>query len=123
MEHLLDMSLHGICIYGKAANLSLWACCLSAQAYHMPTHIKSLSRHNISEGSRFWNGGSTQTGLAALPHKNIHLRNANILDIWSSPVYQKLRKTIGEDRALYPFCEGCDFVDAGIRNEFKRNPL
>ena len=24
----LDMSLHGICIYGKAAILSLWACLL-----------------------------------------------------------------------------------------------
>ena len=47
----LDMSLHGICIYGKAAILSLWACLPKVQAYHMPTHIKSLSRHNISDGS------------------------------------------------------------------------
>ena len=39
----------------------------------MPTHIKSLSRHNISDGSHFWNGGSVQPGLAALPHKNIQV--------------------------------------------------
>ena len=25
--------------------------CLGIEAYHMPTHVKSLSRHNISDGS------------------------------------------------------------------------
>lgn len=29
-----------------------------------------------------------------------------------------LRSKIGVDRNLYPFCRGCDFVDAGIWNEF-----
>lgn len=58
----LDMSLRNICIYGKAAILSRGHVCLSLQANHMPTHIKSLSRHNISDGSRFWIGGSRHTG-------------------------------------------------------------
>ena len=90
----LDMSHHGICIHCKTATLSLRACLLGRVAYHMSTHVKndlyfeltpvgrvafhmsthvkSLSRHNISSALSDRNSGSTQTGLAALPRKNIH---------------------------------------------------
>lgn len=48
---------------------------------------------------------------------------SNIFDIWSSEQYRELRKMIGNDRSKYSFCLGCDFMDAGIRNEFIRNKL
>lgn len=43
----------------------------------MPTHVKSLSRHNISDALPDRNSGSNKIGQAALPHKNIHL------DLWT----------------------------------------
>ena len=51
--------------------------CLDVVAYHMPTHVKSLSRHNISDALPDRNSGSNKIGQAALPHKNIHL------DLWT----------------------------------------
>lgn len=47
----LDMSLHSICIHGKAQSHPYGHICLVAEAYHMLTHVKSLSWHNISDGS------------------------------------------------------------------------
>lgn len=55
----------------------------------------------------------------ALEKTNLgNLRNSTIQEIWNSTQYQKLRKMIGQDRSKYSFCEGCDFVDGGIRNTF-----
>ena len=73
--------------------------CLSVQVYHMPTHIKSLSRHNISDGSHFWNDGSAHTGLAALPHKNIHHFceiDYTITETLFSTLSAKVGDTVGE---------------------------
>ncbi len=44
-------------------------------------------------------------------------------DIWESDVYKKLREIIGRDRNDYSFCKGCDFFDAGIRNDFIKQKL
>ena len=49
-----------------------------------------------------------------------NIANESIRDVWSSVQYQNLRRIIGSNRADYPFCNGCDFVDAGIRNEFMK---
>ena len=48
---VLDMSLHSICIRGKEAPTPYRHVCLGIVAYHMPTHVKNLSRHKISTGS------------------------------------------------------------------------
>ena len=47
----------------------------------------------------------------------------NLWEIWASPEYRKLRIIIGKDRDKYKFCKGCDFFDAGIRNDFIRQKL
>ena len=39
----------------------------------MPTHIKSLSRHNISDGSLIWNGGSAAQEYSMIPWGHIKL--------------------------------------------------
>jgi len=44
-------------------------------------------------------------------------------EIWQSKLYQNLRKNLGQSRNNYPFCKGCDFVDAGIRNSFMKTTL
>ncbi len=52
-----------------------------------------------------------------------NVASSSIQDIWSSKTYQNLRKNISQDRNLYPFCQGCDFIDAGIRNTFIKKQL
>ena len=47
----------------------------------------------------------------------------SLQEIWQSPLYQDLRQKLARNRNLYPFCKGCDFVDAGIRNTFMRHAL
>lgn len=54
---------------------------------------------------------------------NGNLYNSTLTEIWSSMDYQKIREIIGMDRSQYPFCQGCDFVDAGIRNGFMKEKL
>jgi len=44
-------------------------------------------------------------------------------EIWESPLYQSLRKALSQNRNNYPFCQGCDFIDAGIRNTFMKTML
>lgn len=51
------------------------------------------------------------------------LTNQSIYEIWSSDTYCFLREKIGKNRELYEFCQGCDFVDAGIRNTFMKNKI
>lgn len=46
-----------------------------------------------------------------------------ISEIWRGKTYEELRKKIGKGRSNYSFCEGCDFVDAGIRNSFMKEKL
>ncbi len=46
------------------------------------------------------------------------INNQSIYEIWVSDKYKLLRNKIGSDRETYNFCKGCDFVDAGIRNDF-----
>lgn len=52
-----------------------------------------------------------------------NVNNISIKELWESKIYQQLRETIGKDRSSYYFCEGCDFVDAGIRNSFMKERL
>lgn len=52
-----------------------------------------------------------------------NVRDSSLYDIWRSTVYTELRKTIGRNRDAYGFCKGCDFVDAGIRNQFMTGRL
>lgn len=52
-----------------------------------------------------------------------NVANESIRSIWSSKQYQKLRHIIGNNRSDYSFCNGCDFVDAGIRNEFMNSVI
>ena len=44
-------------------------------------------------------------------------------EIWQSKLYQILRQNLSQSRNKYPFCKGCDFVDAGIRNSFMKTAL
>lgn len=48
---------------------------------------------------------------------------ASLREIWNDQSYWKARDIIGTDRENWPFCKGCDFVDAGIRNEFLKSKL
>lgn len=48
---------------------------------------------------------------------------SSIIEIWNNLSYRKAREAIGADRETWPFCNGCDFVDAGIRNQFMKNKL
>ncbi|MCH5342442.1 MAG: SPASM domain-containing protein [Acetatifactor sp.] len=48
---------------------------------------------------------------------------SSLQEIWSGNVFKSIRKSLGKDRNLYGFCQGCDFVDAGIRNTFMKNYL
>ncbi len=48
---------------------------------------------------------------------------ASLREIWNDQSYWKARDIIGTDREKWPFCKGCDFVDAGIRNEFLKSKL
>ena len=52
-----------------------------------------------------------------------NLNDSSLYEIWTSEKYRKLREIIGSNRDNYGFCEGCDFVDAGIRNTFMKNKL
>ena len=52
-----------------------------------------------------------------------NVSSESIYDIWTSNVYNSLRRVIGSNRDKYSFCEGCDFVDAGIRNDFINEKL
>lgn len=52
-----------------------------------------------------------------------NVRDESLQEIWQSEAYHKLRRVIGRDRQDYNFCKGCDFVDAGIRNEFMKENL
>lgn len=52
-----------------------------------------------------------------------NLNNQSLYEIWTSDQYGKLRAMIGKNRSNYKFCEGCDFVDAGIRNEMIKGRL
>lgn len=47
----------------------------------------------------------------------------NIKDIWNNHEYRKVREIIGKDREDFAFCKGCDFMDAGIRNDFMKSKL
>lgn len=51
------------------------------------------------------------------------LNHQSLYEIWTSSEYGNLRKMIGKNRSLYQFCNGCDFVDAGIRNGMIRDRL
>ena len=44
-------------------------------------------------------------------------------EIWTGNIYKKLREQISKGRDHYPFCKGCDFVDAGIRNLFIKSTI
>ena len=68
----LDMSLHGICIRDKEASQCLWHVCLGRTAYHMLTHVKSLSRHKIP-------GGSHPYGMPARPSLDRWLSETRII--------------------------------------------
>ena len=60
----------------------------------------------------------------ALEETNLgNLKCSTFMEIWSSNEYQAIRNVIGENRANYEFCKGCDFVDAGIRNGFIKRQL
>ncbi len=52
-----------------------------------------------------------------------NVKERTIYDIWSSEQYRILRDLVGKDRELYSFCKGCDFIDAGIRNDFINTKL
>lgn len=52
-----------------------------------------------------------------------NLNESSLYEIWTSDKYRKLREVIGNNRDNYGFCEGCDFVDAGIRNTFMQDKL
>lgn len=60
----------------------------------------------------------------ALEKTNLgNVSTQSLWEIWTSQEYEFLRKTIGRDRSSYAFCNGCDFVDAGIRNIFIKDKL
>lgn len=60
----------------------------------------------------------------ALEKTNLgNVEQQSIYEIWSSSEYAELREKIGKSRDLYPFCKGCDFVDAGIRNVFMKDKI
>lgn len=63
------------------------------------------------------NDALEKTSLGVFSEKN------SIPDIWRSDNYQSLRQLIGKDREKYSFCSGCDFFDAGIRNDFLRERM
>lgn len=52
-----------------------------------------------------------------------NVATGTLREVWRSTQYRELRRLLGEDRDGYPFCAGCDFVDAGIRNDFMRGKL
>ena len=52
-----------------------------------------------------------------------NLKDKTLIEIWTSAQYKNLRKIIGSNRDEYVFCQGCDFVDAGIRNSFMKARL
>lgn len=52
-----------------------------------------------------------------------NINNESIFSVWTGKTYQNLREKIANGRSNYPFCKGCDFVDAGIRNMFIKQQL
>ena len=52
-----------------------------------------------------------------------NIQDTSIEKLWKSKIYYNLRKNIGQNRSQYSFCDGCDFVDAGIRNIFMKENL
>ncbi len=52
-----------------------------------------------------------------------NLHEHTLLEIWDSGAYRQLRNALRFGREQYPFCRGCDFVDAGIRNQFIKEAL
>ncbi len=52
-----------------------------------------------------------------------NIKNETIFSVWTGKTYQNLREKIAGGRSNYPFCKGCDFVDAGIRNMFIKQQL
>lgn len=52
-----------------------------------------------------------------------NLNTTSLYAIWNSDTYRELREKIGVNRDNYAFCKGCDFVDAGIRNQFMKSKM
>lgn len=52
-----------------------------------------------------------------------NLKEKSVAEIWTGEEFYMLRELIGKDRSRYFFCKGCDFVDAGIRNDFMKRVL
>ena len=52
-----------------------------------------------------------------------NLNTSSIYEIWTSPEYQAIRNILGYKRSGYAFCKGCDFIDAGIRNDIMKEIL
>ena len=60
----------------------------------------------------------------ALEKTNLgNVSKETIYSIWIGKTYSTLRSKIAKGRSNYPFCKGCDFVDAGIRNMFIKSVL
>lgn len=43
------------------------------------------------------------------------LHETSLKDGWNSEAYRALREAVKTGRQNYPFCKGCDFIDAGLR--------
>ena len=52
-----------------------------------------------------------------------NVATSTIKEIWESKLYQNIRTQLSRGRNNYPFCQGCDFIDAGIRNSFMKTML
>lgn len=102
---------------------------LTNRAGVAPNKSKKMRNHMIcvmpySDLTIYPNGNVGLCCNDALEKTNYgNLYDSTMQEIWSGRQYQNLRKMIGEDRSSYPFCEGCDFVDAGIRNTFMRTRI
>ncbi len=60
----------------------------------------------------------------ALEQTNLgNVRKEKLIDLWRTKRYSQIRKIVGQNREGYPFCQGCDFIDAGIRNAFIKTKL
>lgn len=46
-----------------------------------------------------------------------NLNDTPLSDAWNTVKYQELRRLVKDGRQNYPFCEHCDFIDAGLRME------
>ncbi len=51
------------------------------------------------------------------------VKEDSIQVIWENQNFQNIRDILRNDREDYPFCKGCDFVDAGIRDQLMKEAM